>query len=66
MYITFVLILTFKRRRRGNNSISGNAAMPANTAKPMFKTSCETKMYILKMAVRELFCVSVASLHRNK
>ena len=46
--------------------MSGNAAMPANTAKPMFMTSCETKMYILKMALSELLYVSVATLHRNK
>ena len=34
--------------------------------KPMFMASCEIKMYILKMAVSELLCVSVATLHRNK
>ena len=36
----YILVMTFKRRRRANT------AMPANIAMLMFLTSCETEMHI--------------------
>ena len=35
--------------------------MPANTAVPMFLTSCETEMHIGNMDESELLCVRVAT-----
>ena len=43
-----------------------NTAMPANTAIPMFLTSCETEMHIWNIAESELLCVRVATLLINK
>ena len=58
--------MTFKCRRRANTAIASlNAAMPENTAKPMFLTSCETEMHI-KMTESELLCVRVATLLRKQ
>ena len=47
--------MTFKCQRRAN------IAMPANTAVPMFLTSCETEMHIGNMDESELICVRVAT-----
>ena len=40
--------------------------MPANTAKLMFLTSCETEMHIGNMAESEVLCVRIATTAKAK
>ena len=40
--LSLLLVMTLKRQRRAN------AALPENSATPMFRTSCETEMHIWK------------------
>ena len=65
-----LLVLTFKRQRLSITAmptillLPANAAMAANTAMPMFLTSCETEVYG-NMAESELLCVRVSTLLRE-
>ena len=64
--------MAFKRRRRANNTISAKillpakGSIPANIAVLIVQTCSETECIYGNMVERELLCVRVATLLRNK
>ena len=51
---TYILVMTFKRQRQAN------IAMPANTAMPMFLTSCDTETHIYIYIKQRCLCVCLS------